>query len=59
MVSLVVKIKFGKTSKTYENDCLQNFLLLFMSILEVPNVKNSHIWARVYFVFLKDNLKQT
>ena len=26
-----------------EYDCLQNFLLLFMSLLTVPVVKNSHI----------------
>ena len=62
MVSLVVKGQSGKTSKVskyYENDCLQNFLLHFMSLLTAKFVKNSHIWARIYFNFLKNVLKQT
>ena len=39
-------------------NCLQNFLLLFMSLLTAKFVKNSHIWARIYFIFLKNVLKQ-
>ena len=39
-------------------NCLQNFLLLFMSLLTAKSVKNSHIWARIYFIFLKNVLKQ-
>ena len=46
-------VKYQKVSSYYENDCLQNFLLLFMSLLIAPIVKNSHIWARIYFIFLK------
>ena len=57
MASLAVKRKFVKTykkvSKYYENDCLQNLLLLFMSLLTAPIVKNSHIYTRIYFIFLK------
>ena len=31
-----------------------------MSLLIAPIVKNSHIWARIYFIFFKKNiLKQT
>ena len=30
-----------------------------MSLLTAPNVKNSHIYARIYFIFLKNFLKQT
>ena len=35
--------KHQKVSKYYENDCLQNFLLLFMSLLTASFIKNSHI----------------
>ena len=63
MVSLVVKGKFGKknqkVSKYYENDCLQNVLLLFMSLLTIKFAKTSHIWARIYFIYLENVLKQT
>ena len=42
----MVKGKVGKTStvsKYYENDCLQNFILLFMSLIAAKFIKNSHI----------------
>ena len=58
----VVKGKFVKhqnVSKYHENNCLQNLLLLFMSLITAPIVKNSHIYARINFVFLKNVLKQT
>ena len=42
-----------KFSKQYEHDCLQNFILLFMSLLTDVIVRNSHILAWVYFIFLK------
>ena len=32
-----------KVSKYYENDYLQNSLLLFMFLLTAPVIKNSHI----------------
>ena len=32
-------VKHQKVSKYYENDCLQNFLLLFMSLLTASIVK--------------------
>ena len=35
-------VKHQVVSKYYEKDCLQNFLLLFMSILAAPIVENSH-----------------
>ena len=35
-------VKHQKVSK-YENDCLQNFILLFMTLLTAPIVTNSHI----------------
>ena len=37
----------------------QNFLLLLIYLLTDKFVKYSHIWARIYFIFLKDNLKLT
>ena len=52
-------VKHQKVSKYYENDCLQNFILLFMPLLTTPVVNNSHIKARIYFIFLKAVLKQT
>ena len=52
-------VKHQKVSKNYENDCVQNFLLLFMSLLTPPIVKNSHIQTEIYFIFLQNVLKQT
>ena len=46
-----------KVSKYYEHDCLQNFILLFMSLVIALIVKNSHILAGIYFIF--DVLDQT
>ena len=46
-------LKLKGVSKYYENDCLQNFPLHFMSLLEAKFVENSHILARIYFLFLK------
>ena len=42
-----------KVSKNYEHDCLQNFILLFMSLLVTLFVENSNIFAGIYFIFLK------
>ena len=47
-----------QVSKYYEKDCLQIFLLLFMSLLPTKFVKNSHMWGKIYFIFLKNVLKQ-
>ena len=50
-----------KVSKYYEYDCLQNFILLFMSSLTSFIVKNSRILTGIYFIFLtkrsRPNLK--
>ena len=51
--------KLQQVSKYYEKDCLQIFLLLFMSLLPTKFVKNSHIWGKIYFISLKNVLKQT
>ena len=40
----------------YVHDCLQNFLSLSMFLLTAPVVKNSHILAGIYFIFLKNAL---
>ena len=42
-----------KVSKYHEHDCLQNFLLLFMYLLTALIVKNSHILAGIYVIFLR------
>ena len=51
--------KHQRVSKYFENDCLQNVLLRYMSLLIAKSVKNSHIQARIYSIFLKHVLKQT
>ena len=43
---------YQNVSKYYEHSCLQNFLSLFMSLLTALIFKNSHILARIYFIFL-------
>ena len=43
-----------KVPKYYEHDCLQNFILLFIPLLTAFVVKNSHILAGIYFIFLKN-----
>ena len=45
-------VKYQKVSKSYAHDCLQNFLFLFVSLLTASVVKNSHILAVIYFIFL-------
>ena len=52
-------ITLQKVSKYYETDCLQNCVLLFMYSLTVKLVKNNHVLARIFFIFLKNVLKQT
>ena len=43
-----------KVSEYYEHGSLQNFILLFISLLTPSVVKSSHISARVYFFALKE-----
>ena len=51
----------SKGLKYYEHNCLQNFLLLLISLLTALIVKYSHILTGIYFIFLKKrpNLKVT
>ena len=37
---------------------MQSFALLFMSLLTAQIIKNSHILAGFYFIFLKNTLDQ-
>ena len=48
-------VKHQNVSKYYEQYCLKNFILLFMSLLTAWIVKNSDIFAGIYFIFLKIN----
>ena len=48
---------FGETSNYYKKDCLQSILLLFMSWLTGPVVKNGHIYAKVLNIVLKQTWK--
>ena len=36
---------------------MQNFALLFMPLLTARIVKNSHLYSRIYFIFLKKGPK--
>ena len=51
--------KNREVSKYYENDYLQRFLLLFMSLLMAKLVKKSCISTRTHFIFRRNVLKQT
>ena len=51
-------VKHERVWKYYVNDCLQNFLLHNMSLLTAKFVKNSRVQARIYFIFLRNVLKQ-
>ena len=51
-------VKHHKVSNYYENDFLQNFLLLFLSLLTAPIDKNGDIIAVIKFISLKNPLKQ-
>ena len=42
-----------KLAKYYEHDCLQNVLLLFISLSTALIVKNSHFLAVIYFLFVE------
>ena len=46
-------VKYQKISKYYVHYCLQTFVFLFMFLLTAPIVRNSHILAGIYFIFLK------
>ena len=52
-------VKHQQVSKYYENDSPQNFLLVFKFSIPTKFVRNSHIWAKIYFMFLENVLKQT
>ena len=61
-IHLLVKgnlVKHQKVSKYYEIDCLQNFILFFMLLLTTKFVKTSHTRDRIFFILMKDVLKQT
>ena len=51
-------VKYQTLSKYCGNDCLQNFLLHFMSLSTAKFVKKSRIMARLYFIFVKNILNQ-
>ena len=46
-------IKNQKVSKYSDHDCLGNSFLFFMSLLTAQIIKNSHIPAGIYFIFLR------
>ena len=48
-----------KASQFFEYDCLQSFLLLFMSLLTTLIVKNSYIFPGVDIIFLENVLHHT
>ena len=50
-------VKHQKLPKYYDHGGLQNLLLHFISLLTSPIVKNSHLLAGIYFIFLKERLR--
>ena len=52
-------MKHQRVGKYYENDCVQNFNFYFKSLLTAQFVRNSGILGRIYFIFLKNVLKET
>ena len=44
-------LKHQNVSKSH--DCMQNFLLLSMSLLTAPIVENAYTLTETYFIFLK------
>ena len=46
-------VKHRKVSKHYETVCLQNLLLLFKFVLTAKLAKSIHIYAIIFFIFLK------
>ena len=52
-------VKHQKVPLYYFHDCLKNFILLFMSLLTAQVVRNSHVEAKIYFIFSRNILKQT
>ena len=54
-MKIVKKINFGGA---FSRHLLQSFLLLAISLLEAPIVKNCHIFSGVYFIFSQNVLKQ-
>ena len=57
------EVKIYSTIKKSQNImnmiCLQNFILIFMSLLTALIVKNSHIFAGIYFIILEDVLDKS
>ena len=51
--------KNQKVSKYHDLHFLQNFILLFISLLASPIVKIGHVLAGAKFVFLRNELDQT
>ena len=46
-------VEYRKVLKYYDQDFLQIFIFIFMSLLTDGIVKNSHILTGIYFIFLK------
>ena len=46
-----------KVSSHYEQNCLQNFLLLFFSLSTTLIVQNSHAWSGIHFIFFKKHCR--
>ena len=57
------EVKIYSTIKKSQNImnmiCLQNFILIFMSLLTALVIKNSHILAGIYLIILEDVLDKS
>ena len=52
-------VKTARVAKCYENDCLQNFRLHFVSLITAGFLNKSEIKIEIRFFLLKNFLKQT
>ena len=68
LLSIMLRFTYGEvkiysTIKKSQNImnmiCLQNFILIFMSLLTALVVKNSHILAGIYLIILEDVLDKS
>ena len=46
-------VQHQNVSKYYAEDCLKNFILLYISELTASIAKTSHFLAQIYFIFLE------
>ena len=59
LLIITLRLIFSEVSKYYDPECLQNFLLIFVSLLTAPVVKTVIFWLSFTLSFLQNALDQT